>query len=42
MVKLKIPFHLQCSGSFDLVPVIVRDSLGTEIWFLFFYIAVDY
>lgn len=42
MLRINLPFYFQVVDSFQLKPVIIRDRMGTEVWFLWFYLAMDY
>lgn len=41
MIRINVPFYFELRDSFQLKPLIVRDRLGTEIWFLNLYIALN-
>lgn len=41
MMRSNFPFYFLVVDSFQLKPLIVRDRTGTEIWFLWFYLAMN-
>lgn len=41
MVVIKVPFYFERRDSFQLKPLIVRDRFGTEVWWLYFYVAMN-
>ena len=41
MLQITVPWYFKCVDSFQLKPVIIRDKFGTEIWFLYFYLALE-
>ena len=38
---MTLPFYFEFIDSFQLKPLIIRDRLGTEIWFLNLYVALN-
>lgn len=41
MIRIDLPFYFQFIDSFQLKPLIIRDRMGTEIWFLNVYFVCN-
>jgi len=41
MIQVQLPFYFRIEKDFQWKPIIVRDRLGTEVWFLNIYLAME-
>lgn len=41
MIQIKLPFYIRFTKSFQWLPTVIKDDLGTEVWWLNIYLAME-